>query len=122
LFFPAIAFAQSAVTGDAHISNASSSLASANNATSRSLVVQASRPDSSLDEPEFVLIAASHWWCPAKTEPVGRNGKAAERTPRPPIEKTLACADISTAVSGRTSPSLSAQSGAIKHGSVQETT
>jgi hypothetical protein len=122
VFFPAIAFAQSPLTGDAYISNLSSSVALVNDATSPSLVVQASRPDSSFDDPQFVVIAPCRWSCPPKTELLDRNGKAAERTPQPPIGKILPRADNSTAVTGRASPLLRAQNGAIKRGSVQETT
>jgi hypothetical protein len=121
-FFPAIAFAQSPVTADAYISNASSSAALANYATAPSLVVLASAPNASLHGSPFIVIASCRCFRRAKTELVGRNGKAAERTPRPPMGKILPCADISTAVPGNASPILSAQKGAIKHGSVQETT
>ena len=120
VFFPAIAFAQWPGTGDAYVSNASSSAASANNATLPFLV--ASRPNSSLGDPQFVVIAACRWSWRAKTELADRNGKVAERTPRPPMAIGLGCADISTAVTRRASPRLSAQNSAIKRGSVQETT
>jgi hypothetical protein len=122
VFFPAIAFAQWPGTGDAYVSNASCSAASGSNATSASLVVQASRPHASLGDPQFVVIAACRWSWRAKTELADRNGKVAERTPRPPIGTGLGCADISTAVTRKASPSLSAHNSAIKRGYVLETT
>ena len=121
VFFPAIAFAESPVTGEAYISNASRSTSSANKAASPLLVGQATRPDSSLDDPQFVVIALCRCSYRPKTELADRNGKATERTPRPPMGKILSRADNSSAVTGRASQILSAQKGAIKRGSVRET-
>ena len=122
VFFPAIAFAQSPGTGDAYVSNASSSAASANNATSPSLVVQAGRPNSSLGDPQFVVIAACRWSWRAKTELADRNGRVAERTPPAANGEEPGVRRYIHRGNSESEPDLSAQNGAIKRGSVQETT